>query len=453
MNRNRKMKWLIIGICAVALVGWGVLMAVIFGGGGKDGGRKTPETGIPEVPQGSVLVWCRTEAITIYSGGTKGSRYEYDDEGRCIRSAWYDDFGIPKEESNVRTYQYLAGEGLVRDTHYEDVYVEDYQDQPELFSGRIELDRDIDGNCRRKTEYIKKDDGSYLKIYEYEENEFGNIVSTYNYDTDGVLRDAMRCETDVNGWVVRGEEYVAETGRWQVFERAELDELGRAVKVYSAWGENIERLEASFTYREDGSRTVWEYNMYDDSIVEYRIDFDKDGRRILNQQYQDGKPWGYCDSLETEPTERGILERYTEYNYDDNGNPYPMKTVTRELDHRGNILQVYYFEMSTLRQSDGVVYEAEYDEQGRIMKSVIRYESWETESKEVLSTERAYTYDEYGNCISIVVTEENGETWREQFTYVPKVITEEQAKENEQYYDPTAIEDYGEKEWSYYKQR
>lgn len=453
MNKNRKIKWLIIGICAVALVGWGVLMVVIFGGGGKDGGRKTPETGIPEVPQGSVLVWCRTEAVEIYDGVTRGTRYKYDDEGRCIRSAKYEDYSKLKAESDVRTFEYISGEGLVRETYDKDVYLDIWADDPETFEGRTEILLDVDGNQRGKKEYIKKEDGSYLLVYESESNRYGIKTSIFSYDKNGVLKEGARCGVDANGWMVSGEEYVAATGQWRPFERAEFDELGRAVKVYRIWPEGGEVVEETITHREDGAWTVWSHNMYDDSVVEYRIDFDKDGERILNQQLQDGKPWGYYDSLETEPTERGTLERYTEYNYDDNGNPYPMKIVTRELDHKGNTLQVYQY--NSRIDSEGVIYEAEYDEQGRIMKSVVRYESWdwETDSKEILSTERAYTYDEYGNCISIMVTEENGETWREQFTYVPKVITEEQAKENEQYYDPTAIEDYGEKEWSFYKKR
>ena len=71
-----------------------------------------------------------------------------------------------------------------------------------------------------------------------------------------------------------------------------------------------------------------------------------------------------------------------------------------------------------------------YDEDGRVTR-VVCEGVYELE----------YEYDEYGNCVMITETKDNGQVYYTEYVYTPVEISPEQAEENKLFYLPELIED------------
>lgn len=435
--QRKKAIGLIVGICAVALVAWIVLMVTVFRD--KEEEKKpfvtpTPYQ-LPEVPEGSVLVW---RLLEVYDVPEKGAgyysyRYTYDDKGRCISALRYDEpdhvemeFMLSYDETTGRTtvtrLESSYGTPGVFSTKYVTVY--DAQgravskEHSELENGvyvpssKDEIDFDDQGRPTARRVYDSFYTGQLILCMERTYDPLGYVLSEYDRyrgKIDNYTRDPYGHV--IEHWT---EWPTEEPSRGRIVDgESELDDEGRVVLRREPWwvegadGEYVEAyLEYRYTYSDDGT---WRNEWYsEDGRLREVQEFDVYGNITLEKEfYEDGTVSGWESVYQ--PRFNGRVLQSSKYK-EDGSFEY---TYRSEYDDFGNRVRTYTLE-------DGkweLLYEDSYDAEGRRTGIQRAYHSVD------------YRYDEYGNCVETVYHMKDGGDSVEYYTYVPFVITKEQAEQ------------------------
>ena len=427
MRRNKKIKWIILGICAVAMVCWGVLMITIFGGGSDKTDEDDPTK---KVPSGYVRVWSLSAQYTVYSdeGRSLDERYEFDKEGRCVRAVSGND-----ENPGVITLSYDEKK------HWVTMSYKMFTDQQE--PGVREITYDGDGVVRREVEYVTEDNGAMTKIYESTCDTATGISESFSYARDGSLEEHVYVLCDLNGYVI-SEEHTGADGVREPYRTSESDDQGRVTEVYRMEeGEPI--LEREILYHEDGSHT----ETYHGPLVDYVFEYDSNGMRCGESEGYPSHRMTYSKTA----TEKGSTESWND-NYT-NEKSYRIVTCDRNSKGRITYIESVVFHMETPGQEKFET--VSFDEEGRVLRGTIRNSM---NGEVTMDYESVYTYDEYGNCVrwecidNLAKDANNGVSYGfvHEYEYKSFVITEEQARENALYYYPLesnaecVFPDYGE---------
>ena len=428
MRRNKKIKWIILGICAAALVAWGVLMVTIFGGDSEKPGKETPTptAGASSKKGNTVVVWRLKE---IYECDGEGGRsrqasYEYDEQGRCVKEIRYQgNYDEPEVIRTERTYSYDE------ETHFSTWRIPKlYVNEKEEFYEEVnETSYDSAGTRRAVTSYQQGTDGTLVKSKEEVFDEHGKDLAARYYELGtGKLTYANEFTRDALGNVITEKEYSVETGAWNTIFSSDCDEQGRVTSTYKIQN-GQSRLYTEIIYHEDGSRRVQIYSVDEEELYVGQIYvYDSQGRQCeycglsLEGEEEKKETREYLESPE------GTIEKRTLYY---NGQLDATVEIRRDLN--GRVMYLEMHEYSEYGDWD-VLYQQFCDEEGRVMRSV--YED---------VYEIVYTYDEHGNRITSTMDQCSYE-----YEYIPIEISEEQAKENELFYQPEPIPDDGESVWS-----
>ncbi|MBR6018893.1 MAG: hypothetical protein IK055_01585 [Lachnospiraceae bacterium] len=424
MEKSKKVKWIILSICAVALVVLGVLMVKKFGGEEKkpaktNNNTSTPTAEVSPEAKDTVTVWCLTDVYGHDSDGEvrHTKTYEYDDQGRCI------------SEINYLKWNEVTGEEYSSTSEYT-TYTYDEQNHFTIQHNSVpevsEYSYDVDGTLRSVVTYQPKQDGTLAKSWrvEYDKNSW---IASEAYDLEtGERVDADLISRDVNGNVISEKTYKAGESEWQVLSKSECDELGRVTTAYKVVN-GQDQLYMENKYREDGSWTALSYDLEGDELqVDGSKEYDPSGREL--------------EHLEIMPDGSVRMRDTTEYLDTSEG------TVTKRV-------RTYYGELSrtleTRRNPEGKLTYVEAHEYGEDYESITLYEVFcdkEGRFERVVykdAFELVYSYDEHGNCVRITGTGVDGEVWSTEYVYTPVEISPEQAEENKLFYDPVSLPDYG----------
>ena len=424
MRKNKKSKWIILSICAVALVGWGALVVTIFNGDPKKPeGTPTP-TGFIKTP-GTVVVWCMTEEYERNPDGVRSlvGSFEYDDRGRCIKEERH--YGPATETSEIfwkgKTYTYDE------ENHYV-ILRETYMGSG--VSGVSDTSYDRAGIVRASVDYDLPYNGTLTKRFENTYDENGRLLGGRGFDRKTGEPDSEYVITrDINGEILSEKSFSAQSGKWEMTMSSQTDELGRAIKVYDVY-ESIgepNRLSMEIQYHEDGSRTSLTY--WDSSsggrFVGTVYEYDRLGRRTEYRNLSEEGKEISRRATEYLETPDGTTEKKSRY-----GNGVLELTVEIRRNRNGKIIYLEECRYSEYNNGRTRLIETFYDEDGRVTR-VVCEGVYELE----------YAYDEYGNCVMITETKDNGQVYYTEYVYTPVEISPEQAEENKLFYLPELIED------------
>ena len=424
MRRNKKIKWIILGICAVALVGWGALMVAIFGGDPK---KPAKPTGTPTPTEfiktpGTVVVWCMTDE---YERDADGVRYhlrsfEYDDRGRCVKEIIYQGTVAETEEElkKVKTCTYDE------ETHYA-TWREPYMGS--AASGVSETSYDSAGTMRVSTDYSLEFDGTSIKRFENTYDECGRLQSGREFNREtGEPEYEYVIKRDINGEILSEKSRRAQSDKWEMTMSGQTDELGRAIEVYDV-NEISHWLNTENQYLEDGSRTSVKYR--DGSNEERYIGeisvYDRLGRRTESLTLSENGQEEMRITSEYLETPEGTTELRSRYIEKDLN-----QTVEIRRNRDGKVTYLEECRFDETCDGRNCLLEVFYDENGRVTRVV-------NEGLYQLD----YAYDEHGNCVMITETMTGGDVYYLEYEYTPVEISEEQAEENKLFYQPEQIED------------
>lgn len=424
MKANRKIKWLILSLCAVVMVAWGVLMAVLFGGEGKEDKASTPtpimkvEVTATPTPIEKVTVWCKSERIFKMGSSEAPRKYKYDECGRCIETTG----GIfGNDEDEVVKYSY-GENGLVTAVkerkqqsayfasglkEYDQVLTQVYGDDDRLMrtsertvfkSGDISVDT---------TETVYGEDGRYT-------------VEQTRYDVSGRIVWSERSQYDSEHYLLKREQKlpVAEGSaelEWVLLGWCDCDEEGRVVREYYRTSPEAEAMVVrEVEYHEGGTRT--ERTLSGDRLeFRYVIDYDEKGREVVKVFTEDGQ-----GTLRTEMTyyekAEGTIVLTRDVHQDA---PDDVQLVFVDTNGK-NLLACDFTEYADKK----LQYEASRDEQGRLIRLSIN------------GFVHEYKYDSYGNCILETLREPSGqEELVIEGRYTRLELTKEEAEIYEKYRD------------------
>lgn len=440
---RRKLIILIASVCVIALTAWGVLMYHIFQRDDRRTGGTTEKkpTVIPEVPEGCVLVWGVAEQYWIDENGRQQlvARWKQGKNGRCISME-----DCTEPDSPLKRYTYDADTGeTIESVKYN--------------NGRSVLENAYNsrGVMVRETEYWENDVTGKLEISEevlY--NRDGNYLSRMLY-SDGVMYCGYKYEYDIYGHMIECLEYDQEHLKWNLVRYAEVDDQYRLVKQYESpdgtgdSGSAI--LLLTVEYSDDGSRKEYS-KQYEGDLTQMR-EYDANGN-VIREAYQGSESDGvyiielaeyaYDEknrmvSREVQSTAGRSFRQY--YDYTRSGQKCTETRVTEYFNEsegrfEGSAEARMIAERVLHGDSDEddrrydseIITDAEYDKYGNVI--------WEYKYSTY------YTYDEYDNLIRCeMYSEKDGKRSLDGgyvITYTPIVITEEQAAENANFYDPSS---------------
>lgn len=433
---HRKAKWIISGVLFVLSVAVTALIVT------KLSDKKPSPENVPTEPAGpqkTVTVWLLSEAVYIneesysddytdssfrgtQSRGIFRDTFSYDELGRCIESASYQN----DRERSRKTREYLYDEATQTMT------VITTSSAKQSSSDKIRCDRDLTvydfmGRTIRDIDYTKDENDNWTPYLEY----------TYRYLTDTVKNAICEFTITMDNRIIRRsvydhlsntlttQEYSADSKRWITTEKQVYDFLNRLTAEYVlSHPDNKMKQEQEYRYHPDGSY-VHRYFWYAGSPQWYCDEFDADGRMTKQTRYV----YGDNNTIDTVTEYTRIMNPdggYTDIarQYDSDGTY--LVTSKKDYASDGDLLKGSAF----INEDDGeeVYYLRELDEQGHPLRETItgRYASVTD-----------FTCDENGNCIKAVTPGnwKNGfkrsERW--EYTYIPMVLTEEQLRLNNLY--------------------
>ena len=437
-------------IAATALV---VLLVTLFH---KDAPAEPKVTPTPTVtptiavPEGSVLLWRLSEVSEESDKGSRycSYRYEYDEQGRCISSAeYYADETEPHtkcEFSYDSDTRYTTvtlfergnrGENPMASLYVPDtktIYVfdtrgnklseerYDLEDGAYVFYYRYEYDYDNDGFVTRSRRYDLAENGSFFLMRDSTYDWLGNILTDYDaglgseitWSRETYFRDDYGHIIEKWSELPTGDGGVDKS----MFGESRTDSLGRVVSrtepayfsddTYDYW-----RYE--YQYFDDGGwRDVsYDLNGYMRELTEY----DAYGNKTKEEYwFQDGL--SRSTEREYEPRRGGNMLKYTSRDDDESEACYRY-----EYDEFGNQILI-----EALVDGEWEMVSTEkYNAEGKIV----------SKERELFSVE--YIFDENGNCVESVHTvHSDGTKESEYYTYVPIVVTAEEAQFAETFYQP-----------------
>lgn len=413
MNR-KKAKILIIGICAVALVTWIILMVTIF----RDPEEKKPEKEptpmiLPEVPEGSVLVWVWTETREMREGEpgeTTKEKLKYDEYGRCIEIEYY--YSVPSVDIQTK-FEYIEGD-------HRTVMIERTYGSDGKRGGVYTHEYDAEGHeVRLKEEF--SDASSQTTARRYDENGILRSLDVTRYSPDGGIYDnsSSRTTYDICGHV-SGRMDSTDGANWDTIGVGEYDEQGRIVLYEERDSDGDITLRESYEYQPDGGFT------YQKS--------DHNGLKVCRFNAE-----GYILSFEQNPPEGSKSEykgNFFEYFVDEDR----ITVKVTRASTKGGALSLYYWDVYTPDQrrleygavmddgSNQILRTYEYDAAGRLVKYVYGDNDMVTE----------YEYDAYGNLVkeSVSYSDDSYSDVVTTYEYTPMVITKEQKEYSEGFYLP-----------------
>ena len=418
MNR-KKAKLLIIGICAVALVTWVVLMVTIFRDRGeeKKPGRKPTPTIPAEIPEGSILVWRQTATYIQNEGESEvlSEERKFDEYGRCVECINYYFDG---EVQYRKKYEYVEGDRRT-------IEIERNYDAAGEESCVTTTEFDAEGRIVRKREEHRYSGlGTSTTVCSYDEN--GTLRTLENDNKSDTEDKSYRYTFDFYG---HPENYMVwgSDGIWHYFGGSEHDAQGRVIS-YDEWDEEGNSVQRDrYEFLPDGGY-IWKS---EDSYTVRIMRFDADGLVQSDERYY---PEG-----ERENDYTGFFYEYVK---DENGGITVNTTRSLKEGAPATLRSWEKYTRDMLMSESGVVLddgtivvtrEYEYDNLGRRVKYSIG-------SVQIIE----YKYDEYGNCVaqelSFPSSGEQGQVIS--YVYSPMVITKEQKALAEEYYLPGLAEDY-----------
>ena len=370
--RTQTKKWIILGICAAALVAWGVLMVVIFRGN-DDPGKDEPTSAGP-VPEGCVRVWCRS-GWTEYEGSTKTAwtTYGYDDYGRCVsvryKGKWW---------TQEKTIEYDEATHLTKSVS---VCCED----KESVSRTIDI-YDNTGEQRERWEYVWESVGDWkagnepILLWHYAYDEAGNFTEE-RYEEDGSPSQFRRETRDTYGHPILCEVKYGDSEWTSVYVAELIDDEGRVVSYFHIDEEGEQDHKYEIVYYADGSHIERDYPVRDPEKVSIK-EYDANGGLI---SISGDSGWGGL------PLEGPLtIVDYTTYEYKEYVDKATGYRVQRRISHgmfEGDVIEYYY------------------DKDDRLVE--VR---------------------EYGDMRDYITTTK--------YTYIPIDIPEEKAKYRDDFYDP-----------------
>lgn len=425
MNTKRKIKWIVLGVSVFVLVAWGILMWALFHNNGDDkdnSGRKVSGTETPSAtptnaaPEGYVLLWLKEKRYggAPENAGKITAQYRYDEYGRCIERIY------PGEEQQY-SYRYDEESGLVTEVIE---YVQNTYDGEggELWS-IDEKDYDVDGNLRREAAMRKyPEDEDYRQTMECTYSPGDGCVEEYyrQWDEYGVLELSTHVKRDNFGNPIYAEKMEnpqnPEESSWMETVWNETDAQGRLVRVYSRnTSSGKAEILSEYTYHEDGAITI--VTAADYTMPQERLEIDSQGRLVEFVYYQNGNiKGGY------------VIEYYT---YEDRR--LDKFTYITGPEKKGDGFLHLYDSYGSGIMSVGLgedevdnppEYTAERDANGRVTRETLNGNTVE------------FTYDENGNVIHQTTIGFDGIREDYEYRYISLMITEEQAKHREQFWDP-----------------
>ena len=436
---RKKITWIVMGLIVVAIASAAVLIITVFHGKDGDTGQKPTPTIPVDVPEGSVLVWLRSEEYFTINDEKKrmAEKYEYDEYGRCVKLERYDDEEDPRKMTAYTKYQYdetnhHTTEIEIRDAEesHPDKYVTVYDQTGAQIGWIVWSYQGEYDDYVKTTEDIWEPNAFGEKVYAASIKYYpSGSISTINwsyYDEEtrteywrGCSFDPKEERQDKEDWRSIVENIKPDELRKTV---TEYDTQGRVIAEYAVKqneGEPEERtILREVTYAPDGTRTETSYDSYgktvtvgDDKMLKKTF-YDSDGKidRETESVYEKLPSGGWKETMESFDGEGNLMGRYTdEYNSSD-------QLVLRTALVDGE---------------DTVISRVVYDEQGHKIL-------WERPYQIA-----KYEYDEYGNYVRMIFDLED-EAFPihqvEEFVMSPVVIEREKAEYGKEFYCPVDFE-------------
>lgn len=443
---GKKGKYVVLGICALMIVIWGVLIAFVFRGSN-------------EKENGSIWVlkenqqtryeshFSEKEGGIVKQYGTCEYKYEYDSNGRLTKESYYS--GTRLEWTYDLEY-YYDGETPITRVTMTDYDYRRTSTEPEIRE-REEHEYDPAGKIRSHAKYWDNESQSYAKrtFYDTDRHETGSI----SYDQDGNIDGKTRYHRDVNGYEISCETWTPEDDEWTPVQtrKSECDSEGRVRKQYE--------------FRKDEWWLTREVKYYDDGTwlqTEYKQVPDKQDKSKQNTYV----------ALSYRFDAKGRYREVIEYNYWSKDEPFVNRRYTYEYANDGYTERVEYDSGSVYiniydrddrlisangTDAKGEVFYVEqniYGEDGRILKersskdgvefteTIYRYDQqgnlifYGSASDESDGT--YYEYDPYGNLLRewLASDEEEGTSYQ----YEKIRLTKEQREENKKFYTADPME-------------
>ena len=409
MNQTRA-KWIISGVLLFVLTA--VIALVVAKLTGRNASEKEPTKAVvPEVPEGSVLLWLRTEVRQTLSGIDAEflTTYTYDELGRCteILQPYYREQYVYDNAAHTT----------------ERIMTEDYQICHRVYNS--------DGKLLREYTQRKDDDGKWYTSAEttvnYVSLESGVVLEETRetrFNDDGTVSYKSQSHYEAENRRLIKEEFAGNSDKCTTMFEDRYDPFCRFVSSCKyTWTDTKdspdslkEELLKKCEYREDGSSVSYIY--LDDGALRSCTETDASGLHDLTIKYLPG-------GTKWETTERlydgnGHLTRMKRYD----GDGKLIETRFREYDSGGT------FTKETSIDSKGVehiTYLREINSAGQTTRIT------------ALSGVTEYTYDDYGNKIKAVITSDSDPGWfhTDEYSYTPVVLTAEQFQTAKSYYQPS----------------
>ena len=392
---------------------------------------------LPEVPEGSVLVWQRTAE---YKDSVLAGEYTYDEYGRCVKKEMFI-IGYPDLKETTIEYDEVTHQTTETSLHaYNDGRI--YQKECRVYSGngdvisscewRVEEDRlvkslgrfyepSVDG----KYEHIANvwyGDGYVVQVewWEYSEDRRSQFYRKADLEcagekcTDNDDWPTIRAAAERNGVLTAVEEY---------------DEQGRIVAEFDVRNDGTREQVVGTVYFDDGSKKQT------DRRCDYSVIYSVDPDRVYPVIYWDAQGRLQRENYVHEDTGK-VLESI-EYEYEElpSGGYRQNRYSTREGVQRKLTCFWEYdkndVETKTVEIDDDgqevITHLVTFDDQGRVIR-----EEWPSLGDDVIE----WKYDQYGNCIKI----EDRTLWRgggttREYVYTPIVLEKDKVAYAESFYD------------------
>lgn len=423
---RRKAIWIIGSAVAIALIAIVALVVTKLSGKQGGSGKEPTPTVLPEVPEGSVLVWRLSEV----RGKQKDDRgtmewaetFSYDELGRCTEHVSY----TGGKQTGRVSYTYDAGthQTMSRKEYTDDTDVDRRDEITYDARGREVLERyySRDGSSGGDGWLISNEE---THTYGIADNGLEYVDYYSAHYEHGEVQQERRDYYDPKERKYLKQERVGGSDPWITDREIRYDEAGRETAEYAIT--DFETVDDSFViketalvrerlYKDDGTCREFFYNGPDRSLSVI-MEYDADGNKLKATNYDpDGQTLEYRIWTYTSD-KNGRSEKMEKY--------YPDGTMEywslEEFDKDDEILRRTVYIASEKTESVGYLREV------NALGQTVRESRYELETTE-------YTYDENGNRVHATFERENDCTISWEYIYTPMVLTEAQAAEAEEYY-------------------
>ena len=417
-SKKQKMVIAILGVCALLLVVWVILIISVFRGlkkengktGGENSGQKNSDEGV-------------TWLLVSKKKSNHTTTYTYDSKGRLIHAE--PDYGKGEDWKYLYDVEYYYEEDIpvtkltITEIYYGHVDREEYTYSPSGF-------------IRTHSTNWDEELGMYVHREVYDDKQ--RLIDECYYD-EGKLSKEIQTVYDETGYVITREEHDVSGGGWRKLEWGDLDSLGRVTKEY-AYISGLDglsgladyRVKREIEYAEDGSRVEKNYRTryvrtgednedgFYQTYLAYEVRIGEDDRTL--------EDWSY----DIQQTGERTLSNHQTYEYSEAEDCCRTTVISersvwvREYDSKGNLIhsKTTYSDGRTAKEQQNF-----YDEYGNLTKI---QES--DDGVEFCKYLYKYTYDAYGNLLSVEY--ENGA--KDIYEYDKIRLSEEQIAENAKFY-------------------